>query len=102
MRRLIVTLGVLAGCLSFTNVAMAKSGCVLTPDRHVVCGTLVQPGYRPPPPVVVHRPPVVVKCRRGLVLVNGVCVVRRAPAVRRGPIVCTRGYRLRGGVCVRF
>ncbi len=100
MRRLIVTLGVLAGCLSFTSVATAKTGCVLTPERHVVCGTMVRRGYRPPPPVV-HRPPMVVKCRRGYARVNGVCVVRRPTRVHRTTLVCRRGYVLRGRVCVR-
>lgn len=123
MRRLVVTLGVLAAFLGFTSAAMAKTGCVLTHDRHVICGTLVPPGYRPPPPV--HRPRAVVKCRRGYALVRGVCVVRkpaprvvvkcrpgyarvrgvcvaRRPAVHRTRMVCRRGYVLRGRVCVRM
>ncbi len=100
MRRLIVALGVLAVCLGFTGVANARQGCVLTGNRTVVCGTLVQPGYRPPPPAV-RRPAVAVTCKRGYALVHGVCVVRRGPPVRRG-VVCARGYHVRGGVCVRF
>jgi hypothetical protein len=123
MRRLVVTLGVLAVCLGFTSAARAKTGCVLTHDRHVICGTIVPPGYRPPPPVrhpravvkcrrgyalvrgvcVVRKPRhVVVKCRPGYVRVRGVCVVRRWPAaVHRSRMMCRRGYVLRGRVCVR-
>ncbi len=124
MRRLVVTLGVLAVCFGFTGAAMAKTGCVLTHDRHVICGTLVPPGYRPPLPA--HHPRVMVKCRRGYTLAHGVCVVRRPPprvvvkcrpgyarvrgvcVARRRPaavhhrrMVCRRGYALRGRVCVR-
>lgn len=117
MRRLVVTLGVVAVCLGFASAAMAKSGCVLTHDYNVICGKLVPPGYRPPPrhvvnppprhvvnppaPHVVHRSHVVVKCRRGYALVRGVCVVSRPRAVHRRTVVCRRGYVLRGRVCVR-
>jgi hypothetical protein len=100
MRRLIVLFGALVVSLTLTSAAMAKQGCVLTGNQTVVCGTLVPPGYRAPPPAV-RRPAVVVNCKRGYALVNGVCVVRRA-APPRGGLVCARGYRPRGGVCVRF
>lgn len=99
MRRLIVILSVLVASLSFTAVAQAKSGCVLTREGHVICGTIVPRGYRPPP-VVMHRAPVVVQCRRGYTMVRGVCVVSR-PAPRRGAVVCARGFERRGTVCVR-
>ncbi len=99
MRRLIVTLGVLAVCFGFAGAAMAKTGCVLTHDRHVICGTLVPPGYRPPAPV--DRPRAVVKCKRGSALVHGACVVRkpRHVAVKCRPRLCpgTRCLRECGG-----
>lgn len=112
MRRLVLALSLLVACVLFASESMAQRACVLAPQGDVVCGPVVQPGYRPPPRDYREPryydgrrdyddrryrdddrrgPPA--KCQPGYTVQDGVCKPYRPPPT------CQPGYTVQGGKC---
>ena len=117
MRRMILTMAVLACSLWSATAALAQRACVLDPEGYVVCGPLVQRGYdapyrhydRPRPYYDRrdgrddrrdrrdyrgdNRRRAQPKCQRGYTVQGGVCKPYHAPPK------CQKNYTVQDGVC---